>query len=221
MPDTIQQIRLPLDTPADHELHVASRALRDRLAHALAIEYDWRYHDGPEWAARYWQAVGDLSPDATQASGALHTLLARKDWPRLTKAETDDVRTIFRSLLVLVHPEVAPDGYLKIGDGLWQRIVRAFRGGDRSALVTAWSETRTLIRMARWPADRLSLQREHARLARACDAADRRLETMAQSFPFNMRDKLADPAWLARQRVANTQNMRRAGADNDRAAVVS
>ncbi|WP_348761192.1 hypothetical protein [uncultured Salinisphaera sp.] len=223
---SIQQIRLPFGETHVADLHAANRALRERLTHALAIEYDWRYHDGPEWAARYWCTIADASPADTigqTGSRPLHHLLARFDWPRLSQAETDDVRTIFRSLLGLVHPEAAPSGYLTIGDGLWQRILRAFRAGDRAALVTAWSETRTLIRPARGPEDRLGLQREHDRLARVAEAADARLLAMSQSFPFNMRQRLSAPARPASARHAgrNTAPGTVARADSARQAVVS
>lgn len=193
--------------PAYDELRDATRELRRRLAHALSIEYDWRYHDGPEWAARYWRAFGDLAVDLAESAAAprYRQVIARSEWPSLSRAEADDVRTIFRGLVAVAHPTVDPAAGQDERASLWPKILRAYRGGDRSALVAAWSETRALARGPGLPDDVVALRAEHDRLLEAAAAADRRLTEMSQTFPFNMRDKLDDAGWIRRQRLALAQ----------------
>lgn len=193
--------------PAYAELRNHTVALRQRLAHGLSIEHDWRYHDGPEWAARYWQAFGDLAVDLAEAAEAprYQRAIARSEWPKLSRAEADDVRTIFRGLLAVVHPDVDPTAATDPRAELWPRIVRAYRQGDRATLVAAWSETRALVRAPALPENVIALRAEHDRLETAAAAADRRLAEMSQTFPFNMRDKLDDADWVRRQRLALAQ----------------
>ncbi|RJS94462.1 hypothetical protein [Salinisphaera sp. Q1T1-3] len=193
--------------PAFESLVADTRGLRARLAHALAIEYDWRYHDGPEWAARYWQAFGDLAVDLADAaeSPRYQRVLERTDWRTLSSAEADDVRTIFRGLIALVDPRVVPAARDDVRADLWPKILRAYRAGDRGGLVAAWSEVRALVRSPALPDDVVALRAEHDRLSAAAAAADRRLAEMSQTFPFNMRDRLADPDWVRRQRQALRQ----------------
>ncbi|MGB7757266.1 MAG: hypothetical protein WBL23_14495 [Salinisphaera sp.] len=193
--------------PAYDELRAATRELRRQLAHALSIEYDWRYHDGPEWAARYWRAFGDLAVDLAESAAAprYQRVIARSEWPSLSRTEADDVRTIFRGLVAVAHPAVDPAAARDARASLWPKILRAYRGGDRSALVAAWSETRALLRGPGLPADVVTLRAEHDRLCEAAAAADRRLAEMSQIFPFNMRGKLDDADWVRRQRIALAQ----------------
>ncbi|AWN14414.1 hypothetical protein [Salinisphaera sp. LB1] len=193
--------------PAYDELRVATRELRRQLAHALSIEYDWRYHDGPEWAARYWRAFGDLAVDLAESAAAprYQRVLARSEWPSLSRAEADDVRTIFRGLVTVAHPAVDPAAADDARASLWPRILRAYRSGDRSALVAAWSETRALVRGPGLPDDVVALRVEHDRLRAAAEAADRRLAEMSRIFPFNVRGKLDDADWVRRQRLALSQ----------------
>lgn len=193
--------------PAYEELRAATHALRRRLSHALSIEYDWRYHDGPEWAARYWRAFGDLAVDLAESAAApcYQRVIARSEWPSLSRAEADDVRTIFRGLVAVAHPTVDPTAAQDERATLWPRILRAYRRGDRSALVAAWSETRALVRGPGLPSDVVALRVEHGRLLEAAEAVDRRLAEMSQVFPFNVRDKLDDADWVRRQRLALAQ----------------
>ena len=193
--------------PAYDELRMATRELRRRLAHALSIEYDWRYHDGPEWAARYWRAFGDLAMDLAESAAAprYQRVIARSDWPSLSRAEADDVRTIFRGLVAVAHPALDPSAARDERATLWPKILRAYRGGDRSALVAAWSETRALVRGPGLPDDVVALRTEHDRLLVALESADRRLADISRIFPFNVRDKLDDADWVRRQRLALAQ----------------
>lgn len=190
--------------PAFQRLVHDTEALRERLGRALAIIYDWRYHDGPEWAARYWQAFGDLAVDLADAaeSPRYRRVLEREHWPRLSRAEANDVRTIFRSLIGLAHPDVVPAAGRDARADIWPRILRAYRSGDRGGLVAAWSDVRALVRRPALPDDIVALRTEHDRLVRAARAADRELARMSDTFPFNMRDKLADADWVHRQRLA-------------------
>lgn len=193
--------------PAYDELRAATRDLRRRLAHALSIEYDWRYHDGPEWAAQYWRAFGDLAVDLAESASTprYRRVIARSEWPTLSRTEADDVRTIFRGLVAVAHPAVDPGAAEDARAALWPKILRAYRGGDRGALVAAWSETRALVRGVRLPDEVVALRIEHDRLAGQVEAVDRRLADMSQTFPFNVREKLDDADWVRRQRLALAQ----------------
>lgn len=190
--------------PAYTDLQAAVNTKRQRLAHALSIEYDWHYHDGPEWAARYWQTFGDLTIDqADTPADRAHK--PRHQWPRLSPSQAHDVRTIFRSLLAVAHAEIDPSAAADARAMLWPAIRRAYRRGDHSALVAAWSETRALVRRPKLPEDVVALRHEHDRLIAAIAAADRRLARLNQSFPFNIRDKLDDADWVRHQRRALAQ----------------
>lgn len=193
--------------PAYDELKKATQAARQRVTHALAIEADWRFHDGPEWAARYWRTFGDLAVSAdNQADVARYRRVTRRSaWPTLKASEADDVRTIFRSLLTLLHPAIDPAAAEDERAPIWRRVQRAYRDGDRSALVAAWSETRVLIRKLALPDNVVALRAEHDRLIEAADAADRRLAGMSGQFPFCLREQLEDPVWVRRQRLALQQ----------------
>lgn len=193
--------------PAYDELKKATLAARQRLARALAIEADWRFHDGPEWAARYWQAFGDLAvPANNQAEVARYRRVTRRnDWPTLKAGEADDVRTIFRGLLTLLHPKVDPSAADDARATIWPRAQRAYRGGDRGALVAAWSDARTLVRTPTLPNDVIALRAECDRLIAEAEAADRRLAGMSAQFPFCLREQLDDPSWVRRQRLALRQ----------------
>lgn len=193
--------------PAYDELKSSTLAARQRLAHALAIESDWRFHDGPEWAARYWRAFGDLAvPADNQAEVARYRRVTRRNaWPTLKTSEAEDVRTIFRGLLTLLHPSVDPSAAEDERATIWPRVQRAYRGGDRSALVAAWSDTRALLRAPKLPDDVVALRAEHDRLMAEAGAADRRLAGMSVQFPFCLREQLDDASWVRRQRLALRQ----------------
>lgn len=193
--------------PAYDDLKKATQAARQRLTHALAIEADWRFHDGPEWAARYWRTFGDLAvPADNQAEVAHYRRVTRRSaWPTLKASEAEDVRTIFRSLLTLLHPALDPAAASDERAAIWPRVQRAYRDGDRSALVAAWSDTRVLVRKLALPEDVVALRAEHGRLVADAEAADRRLAGMSGQFPFCLREQLDDPVWVRRQRLALQQ----------------
>lgn len=193
--------------PAYAALRTATHTLQARLARALAIEYDWRYHDGPEWAARYWQAFGDLAVNLAESveEPGYRRVLVRSEWPSLSAGEARDMRTLFRGLLAVAHPLIDPSAAHDARARLWPRIVRAYRRGDRGALVSAWSETRALVRRVTLPDDVAALRAEHDRLAGQVARVDARLEQTSAMFPFNVRDRLDDADWVRRRRRALAQ----------------
>lgn len=192
--------------PAAARLHEAALAERSALARALAIEADWRHHDGPEWAARYWAAFGDLKADASVADDATAAAVAaRADWPALDDAQAGQARAIFRALLATLHPDVQPQA---VGDARavhWPLVLRAYRGGDLAALAEQLRQVRALYYSAVLPTSIVALRAEYTRLEHSRQAADRRLAELSQTFPFCLRDKLADVDWIRRQRLALRQ----------------
>ncbi|MFC3105026.1 hypothetical protein [Salinisphaera aquimarina] len=193
--------------PAAQRLYDATLAQRRQLARALAIEYDWRHHDGPEWAARYWAAFGDLQSGVGAGNDAVVAarVAARAQWPLLDADESAQLRHIFRALLNALHPELRPRAAADARALLWPEVLRAYRGGDSQALRGLLARTRALEVMAELPPALAALRGEHDRLVRAREAADRRLAELSQTFPFCMRDKLADAEWIRRQRLALRQ----------------
>ncbi|ROO33084.1 hypothetical protein [Salinisphaera orenii] len=193
--------------PAHGTLYRAARDERRRLARALSIEADWRFHDGPEWAARYWAAFGDLRRDRASAPEMRMAAAQaeREHWSTLTATEAAVARDSFRALLALLHPRVVPQAAAADGDGLWPRAMAAYRHGDRETLARLLPEARPLARHARLPQAVVALRREHDRLRAAREHADRRLAELSQQFPFCLRDRLADADWIRRQRLALRQ----------------
>ncbi len=194
--------------PAANRLHQAALAERRALARALAIEADWHYHDGPEWASRYWAAFGDLqtgtAPD-TDDKGRATAVAARADWPALDDGHAGQARAIFRALLATLHPEVQPGAAHDPRATHWPLVLRAYRSGDLAALRTQLVRVRALSCSAALPVDVVSLRAEYGRLKQAREAADRRLAELSQTFPFCLRDRLADADWIRRQRLALRQ----------------
>ncbi|MES1952527.1 heat shock protein DnaJ domain-containing protein [Salinisphaera sp. S4-8] len=213
--------------PAHAQLVEAARAERRALVRALAIEADWRFHDGPEWAARYWAAFGDLRRDVDSAPelrlGA--ALAPRSGWSPLAPVESDQARAIFRALLAALHPQVAPRAAAADTEGLWSLAVRAYRGGDAARLRELLARAQPNAAAARLPDDIVALRSEHDRLVGARAAVDRRLAELSQSFPFNLRDRLDDADWVRRQRLGLRQVLefvappRRRSAQGDRQQV--
>lgn len=196
-----------LTHPAHAVLHEAARDERRALAHALAIEADWRYHDGPEWAAQYWAAFGDLRRDADSDHDMRMAAAAvpRRDWPTLTPVAADQARAIFRALLAALHPVVAPAAAAADSSGTWSQVVMAYRAGDAGRLRELLTRACSGAAVARLPADIVALRREYSRLRGARETADRRLAELSQQFPFCLRHQLADPDWIRRQRLSLLQ----------------
>lgn len=193
--------------PARAALLQAARNERRALVHALAIEADWRFHDGPELAAQYWAAFGDLRRDAeTDHDMRLAASLApRRDWATLAPVESDQARAIFRALLAALHPDVAPKAAAEDTAGLWSLAVMAYRSGDAAKLRELLARARSNAAAARLPTDIVALRQEHDRLAACRARADRRLAELSQQFPFCLRDNLADANWIRRQRLGLRQ----------------
>jgi len=213
--------------PAHAQLLQAARAERRALVQALAIEADWRFHDGPEWAARYWAAFGDLRRDIDSAPelrlGA--AVAPRQAWSPLEPVESDQARAIFRAVLAALHPQVAPRAAAADTAGLWSLTVMAYRAGDAARLRELLAKAQTHAATARLPEDIVELRREHDRLASARAIVDRRLAELSQQFPFNLRDRLDDADWVRRQRLGLRQVLefvappRRRSAQGDRQQV--
>lgn len=196
--------------PAAEQLRAEALAERRALARALAIEADWRYHDGPEWAARYWSAFGDLQAHGNAGlfadSDAVAKAVSRhSDWPALEHDRASQCRAIFRALLATLHPELHPDAATDARALQWPLVLRAYRGGDLPALRIQLRRFRSLRVSTALPDSIVALRRERGRLERARQAVDRRLAELSQTFPFCLRDNLADPSWVRRQRLALRQ----------------
>lgn len=196
-----------LTHPALLALRQSARDERRRLCRALAIEADWRFHDGPEWAAQYWSAFGDLRRDAERAPDMRVAAAAaeRGQWPALAPVAAEQSRAIFRALLATLHPDVAPAAARADVGGIWARAMRAYRHGDASALRALLAEARPLGAAARLPEEVVALRRERDRLRHKREAVDRRLAELSQQFPFCLRDRLSDAGWIRRQRLALRQ----------------
>lgn len=194
--------------PAANRLHQAALAERRALARALAIEADWRYHDGPEWASRYWAAFGDLQAGSVTAADddkCASAIAARADWPALNEGNAGQARAIFRALLATLHPEVQPSAAQDTRATHWPLVLRAYRNGDLAALRTQLERVRALACSAALPVHVVTLRAEYGRLKQARQAVDRRLAELSQMFPFCLRDRLADADWIRRQRLALRQ----------------
>lgn len=193
--------------PAQAALLQQARSERRALVRALAIEADWRFHDGPEWAARYWAAFGDLRRDTMRDDDmrVVAAVAERQTWTALQPVESDQARAIFRALLATLHPQVAPRAAGADNEGLWSHTLHAYRAGEAATLRALLGRARGHARAARLPRDVVALRCEYERLRRARAAADRRLAELSQQFPFCLRDRLADADWVRRQRLALRQ----------------
>lgn len=189
--------------PAHGRLRRAAWQERAALARALGIEADWLYHDGPEWAARYWQAFGDLENtracdpahrSAFEAAVRQHRQMACSD------SQAQGMRALFRHLLACLHPDVTPAARHDDRAGQWESVREAYRRGDPDELrrIARRCDTRGYANGLRLPA--AQLRREHKRLSRVRAAVDRRLAGMANQFPYCLRGVIDDPAWVAHKR---------------------
>ncbi|MES1925872.1 hypothetical protein [Salinisphaera sp. T31B1] len=201
-------------TTAIRLTHPAAARLRDdilaerrALSRALSIEADWRFHDGPEWASRYWAAFGDLQPGAVARADheVAEQLAERAGWPVLTGGEAADARAMFRGLLALMHPQVRPEAAYDMRAQQWPMVLRAYRAGDVVALRDCLARTQGLTATPDQGADIRRLRVELQRLVQARAAVDRRLAELSQRFPYCLRDRLADADWIRRQRLALRQ----------------
>lgn len=194
--------------PAYARLRRQADTQRRALIRALAIEADWRYHDGPEWAGRYWAAFGAFAaPPANQpgTETGRRMLAERMRWTALASTESDRARDLFRALLAQLHPQVIVEAGRDERALLWPRVVRAYRCGDLARLEQLRHEPRVAGRSVALPRAVVALRREYMRLVAARDAADRRLAALSRTFPFRLRDKLADAGWIRRQQLALRQ----------------
>lgn len=192
--------------PAYARLRHAAYGERSSLCRALAIEADWRCHDGPEWAARYRQAFGDLTDAVPQPPDTYSAHRPeRLAWQALEPGQSDQARQLFRCLLALWHPLVVPGAVRDERASLWSETWQAYRHGDLPALIALWRTARGSSMRTRLPQDVIALRGEHDRLHAARQATDRRLAELSQQFPFMLRDKLEDADWVRRQRLAMQQ----------------
>ncbi len=191
--------------PAYPALRRGAEAERDGLIRALAIEADWRYHDGPEWAGRYWQAFGDLAQTRTcdaDEPRRVQAVVARRGWRALADADAARLRALFRGLLARLHPGVVPQAAHDARALLWPRVQMAYRDGNLANLAGLERELKPGEYPTALPLAAAELRIECARLRDAREAADRCLAELSQQFPFCLRDKLDDADWIARQRNA-------------------
>lgn len=189
--------------PAHLRLRRAARRERDALVQALGIEFDWRHHDGPEWAARYWAAFGDL--ERMRACGADQRLwvapvMRQRRNPPHADSDAAAMRALFRHLLACLHPDVVPAAAGGARADQWRRVREAYRRGDRDALehMARQADTHAYANGLRLPVPLLRC--EYRRLRRMRLAVDRRLDDRARQFPYCLRDRLGEPGWVARKR---------------------
>lgn len=191
--------------PAHVRLRSAAWRERSALVRALGIEFDWRYHDGPEWAGRYYDAFGDL--EQTRACSRARRLQAEsiqryRRKPVLDHVRASEMRTLFRHLLTCLHPDVVPAAAGDRRAGQWAQVCEAYRRGDFVALerMARQVDNHVYANGLRMPVPRL--RHEYQRLRSMRKVADSRLSDMAQRFPWCLRDKLDDGRWVARKRLA-------------------
>lgn len=191
--------------PARIQLRRAAWRERAALVRALGIEFDWIYHDGPEWAARYWQAFGDLEKTRAHDDNQRLWFACVARWhrqPACADSQAASMRTLFRHLLTCLHPEVT---VVADNDGrtwLWQRACDAYSRGDRGEMERAArrADTSAYANGLRLPLPQL--RREHERLCRVRKAVDRRLAGMADQFPYCLRHTIDDAEWIEHKRRA-------------------
>lgn len=186
--------------PAQIRLRRAAWRERGALVQALGIEYDWRYHAQAEWAGRYWDVFGDLERlrcTAGERQSQLAALVEQRKQPACSTIDAASMRALFRHLLACLHPDIAPE---MAADSQWARVCAAYRNGDYTALKAEArrADTCAYANGLRLPVPQL--RREYNRLCAMRKVVDRRLATMAQQFPYCLRNKLDEPRWIARQR---------------------
>lgn len=179
--------------PAPGRVYAELARERARLAHALAIEADWHYHDGPELAMRYRTAAPLSARWPSRASTDDPAAAARVVCPALSRHEADRARRVFRRLLAACHPRLAIGRAGSARIETWRAVKALYRRGDLAGLIEMQENLRAGGAAEPWPIDPASVRRECERLRRVRGRVDRRLGAMRRRFPFNRRDQLIQP----------------------------
>lgn len=133
--------------------------------------------------------------------------LARKiEWadfhnrlPQLSPEQSRELRRLYRELVRKLHPdlnEVLPESYKY----LWDRVLAAYRNGDLEELQTLsllLAEKEEELSPA--PSTMEQLAADVKKLEQKIGEMLENLSRLQEQFPFDLRDKLADPRWAAAQ----------------------
>lgn len=175
--------------PAPGRVYAEFARERAKLARALAIEADWRYHDGPELAMRYRAAA----PLSACLSGSVQAddsaVAARVVCPALSRNETTRARRVFRRLIGTYHPRLAIGRAGPERIETWRAIKALYRRGDLEGLCRIQDNLRARGVTEPWPIDPASVRHECVRLRCVRARVDRRLDAMRRRFPFNCRER--------------------------------
>lgn len=180
--------------------------LTERLADLLAREELLRWQTAPEVEALYWQLFGDLETrqPTTCVDGAAWRA-RRRITARVRDAQAHHARRSLsateraefihchRRLVRLLHPLL--DQQVPGRTYLWKMVRRACRDGDlrrlRECDVAAGDRDQVAAVGLSAPALRRALAEVQVRLSR-----------LEGHFPLNLRERLADPRWVAARRQA-------------------
>lgn len=128
------------------------------------------------------------------------------DLPRLSHAESRELRKLFRELVRRLHPDLNPD-LPENNKYLWNRVLAAYDHGSLQEL-----KTLALLvgdrESAGWNLTALEeLKTAIAQTKERIDHLLKDLDKLEQQFPFNLREKLDCNAWVGEQNEALEKQM--------------
>ena len=142
--------------------------------------------------AGYWRKVQALAEENARAQELLSHLLSPD--------EVRALRTLFRTIVKRLHPDVNPSAGAREAL-LLKRAQEAYGSGDLDELkaiavaLDAGTESAP-------PQATASLEQERDRLLGVIADLRGKIDALEARSPYNLRDKLADPGWVAAERAA-------------------
>jgi len=122
-------------------------------------------------------------------------------------AELRQVRSLYRELVKLLHPDLNPVTPERAR--LWLQVQQAWQQGDSQGLELLADLARRLEGRATWEEtsalDRLTAERD--RLNTHVHRVAARLQELRNSFPCDHQERLSDPGWIEEQDLENRKTM--------------